>query len=96
MPRRQSLPARPRASLLSQPDNTGRPAPDDSAYQSLCKEEYTAYTAWLSFEATNTSESKQQLRDLRHMYEQKRNARSAYQSPLHEETAPRPVTPAEL
>ena len=94
MPRRQSLLAKPHASLLSQRDTAGRPAPDDPVYQSLCLEEFTAYTAWLSFEVTNTSESKQQLRELRHTYEQKRDARSAYQSPLHEETATRPATPA--
>jgi hypothetical protein len=87
MPRRPSLPAKPPVSLLNQQDTTGGPVPDDSAYQTLCKEEFTAYTAWLSFEVTNTSESKQQLRELRHTYEQKRNARSAYQSPLNEETA---------
>ena len=81
MPRRRSLPAKPYASLLSQQDNAERPAPDEPAYQTLCKEEFAAYTAWLSFEVINTSESKQQLRELRQMYEQKRNARSAYQSP---------------
>lgn len=94
MPRRQPLPAKPHASLLSQQDHAGRLAPDDPVYQALCVEEFTAYTAWLSFEATNTSESKQQLRELRHTYEQKRDARSAYQSPLNEETATRPETPA--
>ena len=94
MPRRQSLPAKPPTSLLRQEDNAGRPAPDDPVYQALCKEEFTAYTTWLSFEVTNTSESKQQLRELRHTYEQKRDARGTYQSPLNEETAPQPETPA--
>ena len=94
MPRRQSLPAKPYASLLSQKDNAGHSAFDDPAYQALCMEEFTAYTAWLSFGVTNTSESKQQLRELRHTYEQKRDARSVYQSPFNEETTTRPETPA--
>ena len=81
MPRRQSLPAKPHAPLLSQKDTPGHPATDDPVYQALCLEEFTAYTAWLSFEVTNTVESKQRLRELRHTYEQKRDARSAYQSP---------------
>jgi hypothetical protein len=44
-------------------------------------EEFTAYTAWLAFEVTNTVESRQQLKELRQTYEEKRTARSAYQSP---------------
>jgi hypothetical protein len=81
MPRRPSLPAKSPASLLRQPDHAGHPAPDDPVYQALCREEFTAYTAWLSFEVTNTVESRQQLKELRHSYELKRNVRSAYQSP---------------
>lgn len=96
MPRQPSLSAKPHAPLLSQKDNAGRSAPDDPVYQALCKEEFTAYTTWLSFEVTNTSESRQHLRELRHTYEQKRDARSTYQSPLNEEMVPRSATPAEL
>ena len=81
MPRRQSLPAQPPDSLLRQSDHAGRPAPDDPVYQALCMEEFTAYTAWLAFEVTNTVESRQQLKELRQTYEEKRTARSAYQSP---------------
>ncbi len=81
MSRRPSLPAKPPASLLRQPDRIGRPAPDDPVYQGLCREEFTAYTAWLAFEVTNTMESRQQLKELRHSYELKRTVRSAYQSP---------------
>ena len=80
MPRRQSFSAQPPASLLRQPDHAARPAPDDPVYQALCREEFTAYKAWLSFEVINTVESRQQLKELRHSYELKRNVRSAYQS----------------
>lgn len=81
MPCRASLPAKSPASLLRQPDHAGHPAPDDPVYQDLCKEEFTAYTAWLAFEVTNTMESRQQLKELRQTYEEKRTVRSAYQSP---------------
>ena len=80
MPRRQSLPAQPPASLLRQPDHAGLPAPNDPVYLALCMEEFTAYTAWLAFGVTNTVESRQQLKELRHIYEEKRTVRSAYQS----------------
>lgn len=81
MPRRSSLPARPQVPLLNQQDGEGHPALDDPVYQALCVEEFAAYTAWLAFDVSNTVESRQQLKELRHTYEQKRDTRSAYQSP---------------
>lgn len=81
MPRRTSLSTKAHTPLLSQHDQIGRPTSGDPVYQTLCVEEFTAYTAWLAFEVTNEAASKQHLKELRHTYEQKRDARNAYQSP---------------